>query len=113
MRRSYFVTTDKDAEGNWVAWAAIHDDASRAPATGGGTAIAEEEAIRIAIGSARSALQRLTLPPGPREERTTDRPPPPPPPKSKSAGKPAASAGKPAASAGKPAAAKKKTKKKK
>lgn len=91
MRRSYFVTTDKDAEGNWVAWAAIHDDASRSPATGGGTATAEEEAIRIAIASARSALQRLTLPPGPRDERTTDRPPP------------------PAASKGKPAAAKKKT----
>ena len=94
MRRSYFVTTDKDAEGNWVAWAAIHDDASRAPATGGGTAGAEEDAIRIAIGSARSALQRLTLPPGPRDERTTDRPPPPAPGKARGA---------------KPAAAKKKT----
>jgi hypothetical protein len=77
MRRSYFVTTGKDAEGNWVAWAALHDDASRAPATGGGTAFAEEDAIRIAVGAARSALQRLTLPPGTRDERTTDRPPPP------------------------------------
>jgi hypothetical protein len=75
MRRSYFITTEKDAAGDWVAWAAIHDDASRAPTTGGGTAALEEEAIRIAIVSARSALQRLTVPPGPREERTTDRPP--------------------------------------